>query len=62
MSETRARYIIPLTPPWPETVQLAVEALSRNTIITAAERKTAEDKLTAAMAESIEYWVVRGRG
>ena len=50
------RHVYPVAPPWPTTVQLAVEALMRNTIIPTAERKTAEAKLTAAMAASIEYW------
>ena len=56
MTEHRTKYIIPQAPPWPETVQLAVEALRRNTVIPPAERKTAEEKLAAAMAASIEHW------
>lgn len=60
MSEQRAKYVIPLAPPWPDTVRLALDALGR-AAMPAREKEAAEDKLKAAMASSIEYWGVRGR-
>ena len=58
MTATRGKYIIPQAPPWPSTVQLALDALGRDTM-PKGEKDAAQAALKAAMAASIEYWGVR---
>ena len=58
MSETSARYFIPQAPPWPETVQLALDALGR-AAMPAGEKAEAMGQINAALAASINYWGVR---
>ena len=55
MRETRGKYIIPMAPPWPETVQLALDALGRAPM-PKAEKDSATQLVKAAMAVSINHW------
>lgn len=54
----RTRYVYPVAPPWPSTVQLALDALGRAPM-PKAEKDPATQLVKAAMAVSINYWGLR---
>ena len=58
MTATRGKYIIPQAPPWPETVQLALDALGRAPM-PKGEKDAAAKLVKAAMAASINHWGAR---